>query len=80
MKLLAKNASEVQNFSQEDFYSQNSRDIVAKVSVWILCYHYFALTHFHGKSLFRSFWWKTWKMQFEQKLKTRKHKNTFKNI
>ena len=62
---------------------------VAKVSIWILCFQYFALTHFHGKSLvmsfswkclWKTFWWKTRKMQFEQKLKTRKHKNTFKDI
>ena len=70
-------------------YSQDSHELVAKVFAWNSVFSHFALNHFHRKclvtsfsrkSLWRSFWWKTWKCILKQKLKTRKHKNTFKNI
>ena len=50
-KLLAENASEAQNFSQVSFTCET----IAKVSVWILCFHHFALIHFCGKSLVARF-------------------------
>ena len=73
-KLLTKNASKAQNFSWVSF----NRKTVAKVSVWILCFHYFALTHFRGKSLvvsfsqkclWRSFWRTTQKCILKKNLK-----------
>ena len=51
VKLLAKNSFEAQNFLRVSFI----RETVMKVSIWILYFHFFALTHFRGKSLVARF-------------------------
>ena len=79
-KLLAKNASEAQSFSQES----------SRKSLYLnFVFSSFSLNFFSREELSRELLTKmplkkflknNTKMHFEQKLKTRKYKNTFKNI
>ena len=70
-------------------YSRDSHDLVTKVSVWNFVFSWFCLNPFSHEVLsdkllakisLKKFLMKNMKNAIKQKLKTQKHKNTFKNI